>query len=118
MQTQKTETPFVRQGVLPGVVHLAIDVAEKGQSTAIAVLQDARIELRAAIEQGIELAEKVTAAGFRFARKAVQRFDDAAGETLTGTERVLGGALKAARETTNAAAQLATTATSGITAAA
>ena len=118
MQTQKTETPFVRQGVLPGVVHLAIDVAEKGQSTAIAVLQDARIELRAAIEQGIELAEKVTAAGFRFARKAVQRFDDAAGETLTGAERVLGGALKVARETTNAAAQLATTATSGITAAA
>ena len=118
MQTQKTETLFVRQGVLPGVVHLAIDVAEKGQSTAIAVLQDARIELRAAVEQGIELAEKVTAAGFRFARKAVQRFDEAAGETLTGAERVLGGALKTARETTNAAAQLATTATSGITAAA
>jgi hypothetical protein len=117
MQTQKTETPFVR-GVLPGVVHLAIDVAEKGQSTAIAVLQDARIELRAAVEQGIELAEKVTAAGFRFARKAVQRFDDAAGETLTGAERVLSGAVKTARETTNAAAQLATTATSGITAAA
>src|SRR5215510_9923357 len=86
MQTQKTETSFVRPGVLPGVVHLAIDVAEKGQSTAIAVLQDARIELRAAVEQGIELAEKVTAAGFRFARKAVQRIDDAAGETLAGAE--------------------------------
>ena len=118
MQPQKTESSFVRQGVLPGVVHLAIDVAEKGQSTAIAVLQDARIELRTAIEQGIELAEKVTAAGFRFARKAVQRFDDAAGETLTGAERVLSGAVKTARETANAAAQLATTATSGITAAA
>jgi len=104
--------------VLPGVVHLAIDIADKGQSTAIAVLQDARIELRAAVEQGIELAEKVTAAGFRFARKAVQRFDDAANETLTGAERVIGGAMKTARETTNAAAQLATTATSGITAAA
>jgi hypothetical protein len=118
MQPQKTESSFVRQGVLPGVVHLAIDVAEKGQSTAIAVLQDARIELRAAVEQGIELAEKVTAAGFRFARKAVQRFDDAANDTLTGTERVLSGAVKTARETANAAAQLATTATTGITAAA
>jgi catabolite regulation protein CreA len=118
MPAPKIETVSPRQGVLPGVVHLALDVAEKSQSTAIAVLQDARIELRAAIEQGIELAEKVTTAGFRFARKAVQRVDDAANETLTGTERVLGGAVKSARETTNAAAQLATTAVSGVAASA
>src|SRR5204863_9571785 len=89
MTPTKIETSATRHGVLPAVVHLAIDVAEKGQTTAIAVLQDARIELRAAIEQGIELAEKVSAAGFRFARKAVQRIDDAASETLTGADRVL-----------------------------
>ena len=118
MPTPKTETPSLRQGVLPGVVHLAIDVAEKGQSTAIAVLQDARIELRGAIEQGIELAEKVTAAGFRLTRKVVQRLDEATSETLTSAERLLGGAVKSARETTNAAAQLATTAVSGVTASA
>jgi hypothetical protein len=118
MPIPKSETPSARQGILPGVVHLAIDVAEKGQSTAIAVLQDARIELRGAIEHGIELAEKVSAAGFRLARKAVQRFDDAANETLTGTERLLGGAVKSARETTNAAAQLATTAVAGVAASA
>jgi hypothetical protein len=114
----KIETSAPRNGILPGVVHLAIDVAEKGQSTAIAVLQDARIELRAAVEQGIDLAEKVTAAGFRFARKAVQRVDEATSETLAGTERMLGGAAKAARETTSAAAQLATTAVNGVTASA
>jgi len=113
--TQKTETP-ARFGVLPGVVHLAIDVAEKGQTTALAVLQDARVELRTAVDHGIELAEKVTAAAFRFTRKVVQRVDEAAGETLTGAERVLGGAVKTARETTNAAAQLATTASNGMTA--
>lgn len=118
MPTAKSETSSARQGVLPGVVHLAIDVAEKSQSTAIAVLQDVRIELRGAIEQGIELAEKVSAAGFRLARKAVQRVDEAANETLTGTERLLGGAVKSARETTNAAAQLATTAVSGVAASA
>jgi F0F1-type ATP synthase membrane subunit b/b' len=118
MPTPKSETSSVRQGVLPGVVHLAIDVAEKGQSTAIAVLQDVRIELRGAIEQGIELVEKISAAGFRLARKAVQRVDEAANETLTGTERLLGGAVKSARETTNAAAQLATTAVSGVAASA
>lgn len=116
MPTPKIESP--RPGVLPGVIHLAIDVADKGQSTAIAVLQDARLELRGAIEHGLELAEKVTAAGFRFARKTVQRVDEAAGETLTGAERMLGGAVKTARETTNAAAQLATTAVSGVTASA
>jgi hypothetical protein len=113
----KIETPN-RHGVLPGIVHLVVDVADKGQSTAIAVLQDARIELRTAVDHGIELAEKVTAAAFRFTRKAVQRVDEAAGETLTGAERVLGGAIKTARETTNAAAQLATTAVSGVTASA
>jgi hypothetical protein len=113
----KSEAPATRHGVLPGVVHLAIDVAEKSQSTAFAVLQDARIELRGAIDHGIELAEKVTAAGFRFARKVVQRFDEAAAETLTGAERTLGAAVKTARETTNAAAQL-TTAVSGVTASA
>lgn len=118
MPTPKTEAPSLRQGVLPGVVHLALDVAEKGQSTALAVMQDARIELRGAIEQGIELAEKVTAAGFRLARKAVQRIDEAANDTLTSAERLLGGAVKSARETTNAAAQLATTAVSGIAASA
>ena len=114
----KIETSAPRNGILPGVVHLAIDVAEKGQTTAIAVLQDARVELRAAVEQGIELAEKVSAAGFRFARKAVQRIDDAANTTLTEAERTLSGAVKSARETTDAAAQLATTAVSGVTASA
>jgi hypothetical protein len=106
----KTEAAPTRHGVLPGVVHLAIDVADKGQSTAIAVLQDARIELRTAFEQGIELAEKATAAAFRFTRKVVLRVDEAANETLTSAERVLGGAVKSARDTTNAATDLATTA--------
>jgi hypothetical protein len=118
MPTPKLEMSSVRQGILPGVVHLAIDVAEKGQSTAIAVIQDVRVELRGAIEQGIELAEKLSAAGFRLARKAVQRVDDVANETLTGTERLLGGAVRSARETTNAAAQLTTTAVNGVAASA
>jgi hypothetical protein len=117
MAPAKTDSP-IRHGVLPAAVHLAIDVADKSQSTAIAVLQDARIELRTAFEHGIELVEKATAAAFRFTRKAVQRIDEAASETLTGAERALGTAVKTARETTNAAAQLATTAANGVTASA
>jgi hypothetical protein len=117
MVTPKIESSSThRHGVLPGVVHLALDVADKSQSTAIAVLQDARIELRTAIDQGIELVEKATAAAFRFTRKAVQRVDDATNVTLTGAERVLGNAVASARETTNAAAQLATTAAQSVTA--
>ena len=120
MATPKIDTPTstTRHGVLPGVVHLAIDVADKGQSTALAVLQDARIEIRTAVDHGIELAEKLTAAAFRFTRKAVQRIDEAANESLGSAERVLGGAVKTARETTTAAAQLANTAFSGVTASA
>jgi hypothetical protein len=118
MATPKTETATTRHGVLPSVVYLALDVADKSQSTALAVLQDARIELRTAIDHGIELVEKVTNSAFRFTRKAVQRIDDATNETLTGAERVLGSAVKTARETTTAAAQLANTAVSGVTASA
>jgi len=103
-----------RHGVLPGVVHLALDVADKGQATALSVLQDARSELRTAIEHGIDLAEKLSAAAFRFSRKAVQRIDEATSESLASAERLLGGAVKSARETTNAAAQLANTASAGV----
>ena len=117
MAPAKTDSP-IRHGVLPAAVHLAIDVADKSQSTAFALLQDARLELRTAVDHGIELVEKATAAAFRFTRKAVQRIDEAASETLTGAERAIGGAVKTARETTIAAAQLATTASNGVTASA
>lgn len=106
MTAPKIEGPSDRRsGVLPGVVLLALDVAEKGQSTAIAVLQDARAELRTVVDHSIELVEKATAAAFRFTRKTVQRIDEVGAETLTSAERVIGGAVKSARETTNTAAQ-------------
>lgn len=118
MATPKSDFSNARHGILPGVVHLALDVADKSQSTALAVLQDARIELRTAVDHGIELAEKLSAASFRFTRKVVQRVDEASNEILLGAERVAGGAVKTARETTAAAAQLANTAVSGVTASA
>jgi ribosomal protein L18E len=118
MATTKTEFTNGRHGILPGVVHLALDVADKSQSTAIAVLQDARVEIRTAVDHGLELAEKLTAAAYRFTRKAVQRIDEASNETLVGAERVLGGAVKSVRDTTIAASQLAHTAVSGVTASA
>lgn len=102
------------RGVVPGVIHLALDVAERGQTTAITVLQDARVELRTAIDGGLDLAEKVATGALRFARKLVQRLDDAGNETLAGAERVLSTAVKSARETTRAAGELASTAASGV----
>jgi hypothetical protein len=123
MATQKTETPSSgssitkteRGGFLPSAVHLALDVADRGQTTVLAMLQDARIELRSAVDGGVDLAEKVAAGFFRLARKSIQRVDDASAETLTGAGQVLAGAVKSARETTRAAAELANTATSGVT---
>jgi hypothetical protein len=115
MATQKTETHKLDRAGLPGVAHLALDVADRGQSTVIAVLGDARIELRTAVDSGIELAEKLAHGAFRFVRKMTQRIDEASAEALTGVERLLGGAVKSARETTRAAQDLATTATTGVT---
>lgn len=109
MATTKTETRTTT-GLLPGVVHLALDVADRGQSTAIAVLQEARAELRAVVEHGIEMAEKVATSGFRFARKVTAKIDEASNDTLANVEKLIGGAVKSARETTRAAQELATTA--------
>ncbi len=113
-ETKSTDRNELVHGIVPGVVHLALDVADRGQSTAVAVLQDARIELRTAIDSGLDLAEKLAAGTIRLARKVVAKLDDAGNETLTGAERVFTGAVKSARETSRAAGELAATAASGV----
>jgi len=113
--TSSTLTRTSAAGFVPGLASLALDVADRSQTTAIAVLQDARGELRAFVESGIDFAEKGTAALFRFARTLTKRVDDGVAETLTGTERLLSGAVKSARETTKSATDTANTAISGIT---
>src|SRR5438874_11859609 len=105
MATAKTETRST--GVVPGVAHLALDVVDRGQSTALAVLQDIRTELRTVVETGIELAEKTSASLFRLARKVTAKIDEGAAETLASVERVVGGAVKSARDTTRSATDLA-----------
>jgi hypothetical protein len=114
--TFSRNTDGTRAGFVPGVANLALDVADRGQSTVIAVLQDARGELRTFVDNGIELAEKTASQLFRFARTLTKRVDDAAAESLASTERLLGNAVKSARETTKAATETANTAISGITA--
>jgi len=113
MATQKTESR--NHGVVPGVAHLALDVVDRGQSTTLAILNDARTELRTVVDSGIELAEKASASLFRFAKKLTARIDDGVAETLTNTERLIAGAVKSARETTKSATELAHTATTGLT---
>ncbi len=95
----KIETPSTKSFEPKTVVHLALDVADRGQSTAVAVLQDARIELRTAVDHGLELAEKLAAGTLRFARKLVSKIDDASNDALTGAERALSSAVITARET-------------------
>ena len=119
MATKIDSTPSLtrtgdRAGFVPGFANLALDVADRGQSTVIAVLQDARTELRTFVDSGIDFAEKGAAALFRFARTFTKRVDDAAAETLLNSERLLGNAVKAARETTKSATDTANTAISGV----
>jgi len=109
-----TKTDSKTAGFVPHTVALVLDVADRGQSTTIAVLQEARAELRAAVDNTIELVEKLTASGLRFARKVTAKIDEASHETLGNVERVLGGAVKSARETSRAATDLAHSAVSGI----
>ena len=104
-----------RHGLIPGVTHFAIDLVDRGQATTIGVLHDVRVELRAGVDSAIELAEKVSASVFRLARKVVQRVDDAAGETLGGTEKLIASAVRGARDTTRVAGELASTAVGSVT---
>lgn len=113
-KTELKPSSSEKHGVLPGAIHLALDVADRGQSTAIAVLHDARIELRGAADHTLELIEKLAAGTLRFAKKLVAKVDDTANQALTGAEHVLSGAVKSARETTKAAGELAATAASGV----
>ena len=100
----------------PRVIYLALDVAERGQSTAVAVLQDARIELRTAVDSTIDLAEKLSAGALRFARKLVQKVDETATEALKGTERALHDTIEKTRETAKAGRALAERAVERVTA--
>lgn len=111
---QKIEARADRTGVIPGTVHLALDVVDRGQSLALTVINDARAELRAVADGAIELAEKTTAAGFRFAKKLAARLDEAAQETIGNAEKLVGSAVKSARDTTKAAIDLAQVAGQGI----
>lgn len=99
----------------PRVVYLALDVAARGQSTAVAVLQDLRTELRAGAEGAIDLAEKLAAGSVRFARKLVQKLDEAATDALKGTERALHETIEDARETARAGKELAERAVDKVT---
>ncbi|MBA3462104.1 MAG: hypothetical protein H0T46_19245 [Deltaproteobacteria bacterium] len=95
----KSELKLEKTAEPKSLLHLALDAADRGQSTAVAVLQDARVEVRAAIENGIELAEKLSAGALRFARKLVTKLDEASNDALTGTERALSAAVDKAKET-------------------
>jgi hypothetical protein len=98
---QKTET----QKHDRGVVHLALDVADRGQSTVLAVLNDARVEVRSAVDHTIELAEKLATGAFRFARKLTSRVDDASTAALANVERRVASAVREARETKSPSAK-------------
>ncbi len=113
--TQKTESKSDRNNARPGVVHLALDVADRGQSTALAVLQDARTEIRTAVEGGLEYAEKLANSALRFTRKLVQKVDEASAEALTGAERTLSNVIKNAHDTAEAGKELATNAVHRVT---
>src|SRR5690349_12150004 len=108
MATSKTKTDVSNQNTeAPRPVLLALDVAERGQATVVAVLQDVRIELRTAVEGTIDLGEKLAAGVVRFARKLAQKVDETAADTLKGTEKVLHDTIESARNTARAGRQLA-----------
>jgi hypothetical protein len=99
----------------PRVLHLALDAAERGQTTVVALMQDARTELRVAVDSTIDLAEKLAAGSVRFTRKLVQKVDEVAADALKGTSSALHEAIENARETARAGRELAERAVEKVT---
>jgi hypothetical protein len=106
--------PDQRHGLVPGVAHLALEVVERTQLTTLALVQDVRGELRVTAESALDLAEKTLGALIRISRKLVQRVDEAAAETISSAERLVGSSMRSAHDTTHAATDLATTALHGV----
>src|SRR5262245_60049726 len=113
--TKLPSTPATRTALVPGVVTFALDVADRGNSTVVAILQDARMEIRTVVDGALELGDNAARAAFRFARKTAQRIDEATAETLSSIERTLAGTIKSTRDTAGAAAELASTTAAGLT---
>ncbi len=99
-----------RAGALVGVVHLALDAGDRTASTALGVVNDARGELRAAVDAGLDAAEALVRGAFRFGKRVTARVDELAAELTASGERTVAGVFRGLRDTTRAAAELTTTA--------
>jgi formate dehydrogenase assembly factor FdhD len=112
---KKPESLTTTKSEAPRAIYLALDAAERGQTTVVALIQDARTELRVAVDSTIDLAEKLAAGSVRFTRKLVQKVDEVAADALKSTSAALHEAIENARETTRAGRELAERAVEKVT---
>lgn len=112
---KKPESLTTNKSEAPRAIYLALDAAERGQTTVVALIQDARTELRVAVDSTIDLAEKLAAGSVRFTRKLVQKVDEVAADALKSTSAALHEAIENARETTRAGRELAERAVEKVT---
>ncbi|MCB9564639.1 MAG: hypothetical protein H6709_16855 [Kofleriaceae bacterium] len=103
-----------RAGAVISIVNLALDVGDRGSATAHSLVQDARGELRTAVDTGIDATEAVVRGLFRFAKRITARVDDLAGELTSASERTVAGLVGGLRDTTRAAGELASTAADAV----
>ena len=115
-ETRKTPvTTTVRSdskptGALVSVVHFTLDAGDRGAQTAFGLVQDARGELRTAVDGSLDAIENIVRGFFRVAKKATARIDDLAAELTGAGERTVAGVIGGLRATTRAAGELASTA--------
>ncbi len=110
MSTSTRPSDLKPTGALVSVVHLALDAGDRSASTALGLVQDARGELRTAVDSGIDAVEAIVRGAFRFSKRVTARVDELAGELTASSERTVAGVFRGLRDTTRAAAELTTTA--------
>jgi hypothetical protein len=112
--SRPTDKASDRAGLIMGIAALAIDSTDKSSTVAYGLAQDVRGELRVAADTSIDAIEALVRGFFRIGKRATARIDELAGDLIGAGERTTAGVFRGLRDTTRAAADLATTAAGAI----
>jgi microcompartment protein CcmL/EutN len=99
-------------GALVSVATFAIDAGDRGASTVLGLINDARGELRTAVDTGLDAAENAVRGMFRISKRVTARVDELVAELTSASERTVNSVVRGLRDTTRAAGELAATASS------
>ena len=81
----------------PTLVTRTLDAVDRAHARAATILHNARNDLRATVERGLDRAEQLTTTAFERARQRVKRADVVSADVVNRAQGVVGHAIEKAR---------------------